>query len=749
MRGLSPVRLRPRMDCIKRRGGTMANRTRVDGAPSWRSRIILALCVAGSLFVLGLGLASQGPGGAHAGGSVLIAIDADPGTSGTQDCIGNVTVGSDVSFDLLIENVPDIEGYGLRFLYDNSVLSVISKDRSVSMLGTSGFDLGDPLPGTSNSYLNGFLGTATSGSGILSRYTVHAEAAGLTRVHLVPGVADTNYVDSISITHLPDSTQDAFVSVGAPCPDSTSDRDSDGVKDFGADGTAFTSDDDNCPSAPNAGQENRDGDTLGNACDPVVMTIDADTVARKEQSCRGFVTSGSAIDLIIRNANVEGFQARIAYDNSIMSFASRDKTASVLGASGLEAGSSFPESSSRLFHAYTGTGVVVPNGGVLMRYTVNAGSNGLTRLHLINGPLDSFWVDTGLNSGAADQTPDAFLEVGGACPSPTDDRDSDGFTDFADACPNVFDDQADLDSDVIGDACDADDENDSVLDANDNCPRTANASQADNDGDGQPGVQPGANDTFGGDTCDPDDDNDGIDDGIDGPGQSFTFSDDFSDGTTSGSIVDRNGLAVRVRDEAGPSGVRIKATGAGGPATVSACSSLTTLTFNANNEAVVTCGSATVQVVSGPVTTQIGSFLRGTLPSSTTTTITRAGAVTTVCNSAASSTSIVFTGIAIPPNSCRTDSDTDGFFDPTEVIMGTDPDVACGVGAWPPNLDDSGDNTVDIFDVGPLKAAFGASPGNIAYNARVDLNAESPTSTTINIADVSILKRFFGQLCSA
>jgi hypothetical protein len=689
-------------------------------------------------------LSSHGGNSVRAEGSVLMAIDVDPETSGIQTCVGDVDVDTDVEVDLVIQDVPlepGIAGFGLGLLYDNNVASVQAKDKTDSILGPSGFDMGDPLPDSSNFFRNGFLGTtATVTSGILTRYTIRAEAAGLTRLHLAVGDVNTNYSDQYDVLHLPDQTQDAFLSVGAPCPDDATDSDSDSVLDLGDDGVAFTADDDNCPSASNPGQEDRDSDTLGNACDPVVMTIDTDTSARKTQLCRGNVTSGSAIDLLLRSANVEGFQLRLAYDNSVVSFAGRSTSQSVLGTSGQEVGGP-PDSSSRLLHAYTGTSVIVPNDGVLMRYTVNAIGSGLTRLHLINGPLDSAWVDSGLNFYVADQTPDAFLEVGGSCPSPTDDRDSDGFTDYVDTCPNISDPgQADLDSDAIGDACDADDENDAVLDAGDNCPRTVNTDQADNDIDGQSGVQPGPNDTFGGDACDPDDDNDGIDDGIDGPGQSFTFSNDFSDGTSLGTIASRAGLAVRVRDETA-AGVRIKASGTGGPSTVSVCS-LANLVLSAGNEAIATCGSATVQTVSGSVTMQIGSFLRGSLPTGTTVTADQAGSAIEVCNSASSSTSVIFTGISILPNSCRTDSDVDGFFDPTETFMGTSPNLACGVAGWPPDTDNSAE--VDIFDIAPLKASFGSSSVDPAYSARVDFNA----SNTVNIADVGIFKRFFGLSCS-
>ncbi|HEX2084588.1 MAG TPA: thrombospondin type 3 repeat-containing protein [Solirubrobacteraceae bacterium] len=63
--------------------------------------------------------------------------------------------------------------------------------------------------------------------------------------------------------------------------------------------------------------------------------------------------------------------------------------------------------------------------------------------------------------------------------------------------------QKDTDLDGLGDACDTDDDEDSVDDAVDNCPLNANAAQADADGDAA------------GDVCDADDDGDGSTDSRD------------------------------------------------------------------------------------------------------------------------------------------------------------------------------------------------------------------------------------------
>ena len=106
------------------------------------------------------------------------------------------------------------------------------------------------------------------------------------------------------------------------------------------------------------------------------------------------------------------------------------------------------------------------------------------------------------------------------------DSDSDGFDDAIDNCPaDANASQINTDGDNLGDACDADDDNDGLLDTEegtlgtnpllvdsdadtigdkpDNCPIDANTDQADNDSDLQ------------GDVCDSDDDNDTVPDSTD------------------------------------------------------------------------------------------------------------------------------------------------------------------------------------------------------------------------------------------
>ncbi len=97
--------------------------------------------------------------------------------------------------------------------------------------------------------------------------------------------------------------------------------------------------------------------------------------------------------------------------------------------------------------------------------------------------------------------------AGDACDG---DQDSDTVANGLDNCPMAPNtDQANQDKDGQGDACDDDDDNDSIADLKDNCPLAANPSQTDLDED------------LAGDPCDADMDGDGVANGADNcPGKS-------------------------------------------------------------------------------------------------------------------------------------------------------------------------------------------------------------------------------------
>ena len=101
----------------------------------------------------------------------------------------------------------------------------------------------------------------------------------------------------------------------------------------------------------------------------------------------------------------------------------------------------------------------------------------------------------------------------------------------------------------------------------------------------------------------PDADGDGIADAIDASPPSTTI--DFSDGTTTGSILDRGGQILMLSDASDPAiGVRVLAapTGGGEAATVfSACDDTGLFSLGPGDEVLVTCSSVIAKVISGTV----------------------------------------------------------------------------------------------------------------------------------------------------
>ncbi len=127
------------------------------------------------------------------------------------------------------------------------------------------------------------------------------------------------------------------------------------------------------------------------------------------------------------------------------------------------------------------------------------------------------------------------MECTGSTPTPNmatgmcdADNDDDGLLDGSDNCPALANaDQTNTDDDSQGDACDTDDDNDGTADASDNCPTVANADQANADDDTQ------------GNACDADDDNDSVADSSDAfPLDECASVDSDSDGLPDALVAD-------------------------------------------------------------------------------------------------------------------------------------------------------------------------------------------------------------------
>jgi len=102
-----------------------------------------------------------------------------------------------------------------------------------------------------------------------------------------------------------------------------------------------------------------------------------------------------------------------------------------------------------------------------------------------------------------------------------------------------------------------------------------------------------------------DDDSDGICNKVDvseGVRDDLTFSNDFSDGTTTGTITDRGDpeLTFDIKDANYPEGVSIATTGSG-QGGVEACDGSVSYTLDGGDEVVVTCGSVIAKVIQGTI----------------------------------------------------------------------------------------------------------------------------------------------------
>ena len=204
---------------------------------------------------------------------------------------------------------------------------------------------------------------------------------------------------------------------------------------------------------------------------------------------------------------------------------------------------------------------------------------------------------------------------------------------------------ADADADGLPDGCDPDDDNDTVVDSNDNCPLLANTNQLNTDGDSL------------GDACDPDDDNDAVPDGSDNCPLAANMDQADCDGDGLGDACDAVRLVSIVaagppmdnpyvsgiqpyRDvlQTGPVAILLQGIGGGGtPCEGTVCFAPLTVTFSATpcaspspTNIVISCtgrSCPTVTEVTGSATGPYQISLSGPIPPGQCTMLTFAGTV--------------------------------------------------------------------------------------------------------------------------